>query len=74
LGFAYAAPFQQPLWIQAGGQVPLQNLNNGAAVTEVPAPVPANGILTSVNYNPGIVVPPPPAAPRATVPTPPPAP
>jgi hypothetical protein len=73
-GFEYATPDQQPLWIQAGGQVPLQNLNNGAAVTEVPAPVPANGILTSVNYNPGIVVPPPPAAPPATVPTPPPAP
>jgi hypothetical protein len=52
--------------------VPLQNLNNGAAVTEVPAP--AGVILSSVNYNPGIVVPPPPAAPPATVPTPPPAP
>jgi hypothetical protein len=71
-GFAYAAPDQQPLWVQAGGQVPLQNLNNGAAVTEVPAP--AGVILSSVNYNPGIVVPPPPAAPPATVPTPPPAP
>jgi len=61
LGFVYAAPFQQPLWVRAGGQTALQNLNNGAAVTEVPAP--AGVIFTSVNYNPAIVVPLPPSAP-----------
>jgi len=71
-GFAFATPFQKPLWVQAGGRVPLQNINNGAAVTEDPAP--GGDVQTSVNYNPGIVVTQPPAAPPITVPAPPPLP
>jgi len=59
-GFVFANPLQRPLWVRAGGQAALQNLNNGAAVTEVPAP--GGAIQTSVNYNPAIApnLPPPP--------------